>query len=264
VWIDLLALDNGPGIRDLSRAFEDGYSTIGTPGQGLGAMRRLSDACSLYSLPQRGTVFWSRFQTKIIPSSLTYGAVNIAIKGEEVCGDAFLAIPGPSRSLYMVVDGLGHGPNAAEAAEEALLTVQGSADEAPGEIIVRTHDALKKTRGAAMSIAIVEHERKLVTYAGIGNISSAIVTGTLSRSLVSQNGTLGAILPRVHEYTYPIQDSSCLIMYSDGLNSKSSVSGYPGLLGRPPEMIAGMLYRDFSRKRDDATVLVAMLGGDGS
>lgn len=263
IWLDLLALDNGPGIQDASHAFEDGFSTVGTAGQGLGAMRRIADTCSLYSLPQKGTALWARF----FPTSAVdqpYGAINIAMKGETVCGDAFLAIPGISRSLYMVVDGLGHGAYAAEAAAEAVLTVRACANEPPAEIVTRTHDALKKTRGAVMSVAVVEHERKVVNYSGIGNISAAIVNAGTTRNMVSQNGTLGAVLPRVHEYTYPIDDRSLLLLYSDGLSSKCSLSGYPGLQSRPLELMAGVLYRDFGRRRDDATVLLATLRGDGS
>lgn len=261
-WLDLLALDNGPGIRDVSQAVEDGYSTIGTAGEGLGSIQRLSDISSLYSAPQRGTVFWSRFRKSSSQSEPAYGAVNVPIKGETVCGDAYFALPGRSRSLYMVVDGLGHGAHAAEAADEAVSVVTGCVDESATEIITRTHDALKKTRGAAMSVTIVEHERKSVTHAGVGNVSSALVNGATMRNMVSQNGTLGAILPRVHEYTYPLESRSSLVMCSDGLNSKLNLSGYPGLLNRPSQLIAGLLYRDFSRKRDDATVLFASLGGD--
>lgn len=260
-WLDLVALDSGHGIRDVERAFEDGYSTIGTSGQGLGAIKRLSDACSLYSLPQRGTVFWSRFQSSPALPNPSYGVVNVAMKGEMVCGDGFLAIPGASRSLYMVVDGLGHGKYAAEAADEAVTTVTGCATESATEIIIRTHDALKKTRGAAMSVAIVDHERKIATYSGIGNISSVLISGSTTRNMVSQNGTLGAVLPRVQEYTYPIEDRTNLVMHSDGINSRLSLTGYPGLQNRPAQLVAGLLYRDFSRGRDDATVLVAPLGG---
>lgn len=262
VWLDLLALDNGPGIGDISRAFEDGYSSIGTAGQGLGAIQRISDAYSLYSLPQRGTVFWSRFLKNSSQADQSLGTVNIPMKGETECGDAFLALPGASRSLYMVVDGLGHGKYAAEAADEAVFTVRGCAQESPTEIVMRTHDALKKTRGAAMSVAVVEHERRIVSYSGIGNISSLIVNVSTARNMVSQNGTLGAVLPRVREYTYPFDDGSRLLMYSDGVSSKCSLSGYSGLQSRPLELIAGVLYRDFSRRRDDATVLLASLGGD--
>ena len=82
------------------------------------------------------------------------------------------------------------------------------------------------------------------------------------RSMVSQNGTLGAVLPRVQEFTYPIDDRSLLLLYSDGLSSKCSLSGYPGLQSRPLELMAGVLYRDFGRRRDDVTVVLATLGAD--
>ncbi len=259
-YLDLLALDNGPGIQDISRAFEDGYSTIGTAGQGLGAVQRLSDVSSLYSLPDRGTVFWSRFQMGTTAAPSFYGAVSIPIKGEVVCGDGFLALPGKSRSLYMVVDGLGHGAHAAEAAEEAVLTVHANAGERPAEIISRTHDALRKTRGAAMTVAVADHERQILICSGVGNISSAIV-GSAARNMISQNGTLGAVLPRIQEYTFPIDSRSMLLMCSDGVSTKFSVTPYPGLLIRHPQLAAGLLYRDFSRHRDDATVLLTSLRG---
>lgn len=259
--LDLLALDRGPGISNIPQALEDGYSTVGTAGQGLGAIQRLSDDFSLYSLPDHGTVFWSRFREAPPLGQRLYGAVNIPMKGESASGDAFLIVPNKSKSLYMVVDGLGHGGYAAEAAEEAVSTVRAYAEEPLAEIIERTHNALKKTRGAAMTVALVDHDRQILTCAGVGNISSAILGGTAARNMVTQNGTIGVVLPRIHEYSYPIDDRSMLLMCSDGINSKCSVNGYPGLQSRHPQLIAGVLYRDFSRHRDDATVLLASLGG---
>jgi anti-sigma regulatory factor (Ser/Thr protein kinase) len=261
-WLDLLALDAGPGIADMSRALEDGYSTQGTAGQGLGAIQRLSDSSSIYSVPGRGTVTSSRFLLNPELPDPHYGAINLPLKGETTCGDAFVVIPGSGRTLYMMVDGLGHGPSAHEAAEEALEVTRKYANEPAPEILSLAHDALKKTRGAAMSVALVNHDRATLTYAGVGNISAALTKGTLSRSLVSQNGTLGAVLPRaVQEYTYPLEPDSMLVMFSDGLNSKSSLTGYAGIQNRPPALLAGLLYRDFTRGRDDATVLVARLEG---
>jgi hypothetical protein len=263
-YLDLLALDTGSGIYNIPQAFEDGYSTIGTAGQGLGAVQRLSDVSSLYSLPDRGTIFWSRFQTGTAAAPRLHGAVNIPMKGETVCGDGFLALPGKSRSLYMVVDGLGHGTHAAEAAEEAVQTVSVHAGASATEIIAVTHDALKKTRGAAMTVVVVDHERQTVICSGVGNISSVIVSGATARNMVSQNGTLGAVLPRIQEFTYPFDSRSMLLMHSDGVGTKWSLSSYPGLQARHPQLIAGLLYRDFSRHRDDATVLLASLGGEAA
>lgn len=259
--LHLIAIDSGPGIRDLHRALEDGYSTVGTAGQGLGAMTRLADTLSVYSAPQRGTVILGQFLDASSRTPSTHGTVSIPMKGESHCGDSFVILPGPFRSLYMVVDGLGHGPGASEAAREAESVVLHLAHESPAEIMANAHNALKKTRGAAMSIAVVNHQKQVVTYAGVGNISALLVNESSSRSMVSQNGTLGVVLPRVQEYTYPIHPGTTLVMFSDGLTSRCTLNGYPGLRKRPEPLIAGVLYRDFSRRRDDATVLVASLEG---
>lgn len=259
LFLDLIALDSGPGIVDVFRAMEDGFSTIGTPGQGLGAIGRLSDLSSLHSVPQKGTIYWCRFVQKRNAPSMPAGVVSIPVKGETTCGDGYFIQRGEHRSVYMVVDGLGHGPGAAEAAEEALSVIRASAQETATEMVERSHDALKKTRGAAMSVAIADHERHVLTYAGVGNIAAVLSTGAVNRSLISQNGTLGAVLPRVQEYTFPIERNTLLLMFSDGLASKTGLSTYGGIQSRHPALIAGVLYRDFSRKRDDATILVARI-----
>ncbi len=261
-WLDLLALDRGPGIADLPRAMEDGYSTIGTAGQGLGAIERISDFSSVFSMPGRGTVGWSRFTKGQAEFQQGVGVVCVPIRGETVAGDSYLVLNEGGRTIYMMVDGLGHGKGAAEAADEAVRVVGRSAGLPAAEIVSRTHDALKKTRGAAMSVAIVDGERRLLTYAGVGNVTAMLVGAGSSRTLTPQNGTLGAVMPRqTQEYVYPVEGETTLIMFTDGLSSKVGVAGYPGILKRPPALLAGVLYRDFSRKRDDATVMVAPLGG---
>ncbi len=191
-------------------------------------MQRLSDSLSVYSSPDRGTVLSCRFSPRESAGAASIGVLSIPMKGEVECGDAFLALPGTFRSLYMVVDGLGHGPIASEAAREAVKAVRASSQATPAEIMGTTHDALRKTRGAAMSISIVDHERSIVTYAGVGNISASVGNGTATRSMISQNGTLGAVLPRVQEYTYPVEAGALLLMFSDGLTSKCALGGLPG------------------------------------
>ncbi len=262
--LDVLALDAGPGIRDVSRAFEDGVSTGGTAGQGMGAIERLSDSVSLYSVPERGTVVLCRFHPPSPSQNVQVGVINIPMKGELECGDSYLALPGSFRSLYMIVDGLGHGAIASEAANQAVKIVRASSQESLTEIMTVTHNALKATRGAAMSIAIIDHERSIVTHAAVGNISASLGNGIDTRNMIFQNGTLGAALPRVQERTYPFEPGMLLLMFSDGLVSKCSFQGYPGIRHRPPSLIAGLLYRDFSRRRDDATVLVASLASSRS
>jgi anti-sigma regulatory factor (Ser/Thr protein kinase) len=260
-WLDILTVDQGPGIPDVARAFEDGVSTGGTAGQGLGAIKRLSDEVSVYSTAGSGTVVFCRFRLSASAENTPFGVVSIPIHGEVENGDSYLAIPGAARSFYMVVDGLGHGALASHAAAEAVKAVGRYSREGLGEIMTATHSALKATRGAAMSIAVVDHERSVITYAGVGNVSALIGNGNTTRSMVSQNGTVGATLPRVQEYSYPFEPGMLLLMFSDGMTSKCNLSGHPGLLNRPPGLIAGLLYREYKRGRDDATVLVASLGG---
>lgn len=261
-WLDIFALDSGPGIKEVSRAFEDGMSTGGTAGQGLGAVKRIADMVSLYSTNGSGTAVFCRFHLSKLEEDAPIGVVSIPLRGEIASGDSYVALPGRRRSLYMVVDGLGHGLVAAEAAREAVKAVQASAQENLTEIMSATHNALKSTRGAAMSIASVDHERLLITYAGVGNVSGMAGKNAISRSMISRNGTLGVMLPRIQEYTYPFEAGMTLLMFSDGLNSRCGLGGYPGIFNRPPALIAGLLYRDFTRRRDDATALVVALNGD--
>lgn len=264
VWLDILALDRGPGIRDVSRAFEDGVSTAGSAGQGLGAVERLSDTVSLYSVPGAGTVVFCRFGLAAASKDVPVGVVSIPLRGEVQSGDSYLILPGVRRSLVMLVDGLGHGPVAAEAAGEAVKAVRSASKETLNEIMAFTHNALKATRGAAMSVVFVDHERSVATYAGVGNISATIGNGVMTRNMVSRNGTLGAVLPRIQEYSYPFDPGMMLLMFSDGLNSRCSFNGHPGILNRPPALVAGLLYRDFKRGRDDATAILASLKSERS
>jgi len=254
------ALDRGPGIRDISAALSDGYSTSGTSGNGLGAVRRLATRFDLYSVPKHGTCVFAEFwpQGKL-PDGDTFllGVVSQAIRGEVVCGDGWGTKPGADRSFFMVVDGLGHGTYAAEAAREAERVLAES-DSTSAETILRDcHDALKKTRGAAGAIAAISKEKGTVVFSGVGNISGAIVDGEHRRGMASHNGTLGHQLHKVQEFTVPWNPESILVMHSDGLGTKWDLNKYPGLAKKHPSIIAAVLYRDFERERDDVTVLAA-------
>ncbi len=108
-----------------------------------------------------------------------------------------------------------------------------------------------------MAVASLHFESRLVSFAGVGNIGSSIVTPETSRGLASHNGTVGHQLHRIQEFTFPWNTDSILVMYSDGLKSSWDLKAYPGIWSKHPGLIAGLLYRDFTRERDDVTVLVA-------
>jgi hypothetical protein len=157
----------------------------------------------------------------------------------------------------MLVDGLGHGILAAEAAREAERVLAHSHSASATDILRDMHDALKKTRGAAAAIAEISPQKRTLTFAGIGNISAVVIEGQTRRGIASHNGTLGHQLHKIQEFTVPWTQSSLLIMHSDGLGSKWDLNHYPGLASKHPSMIAAVLYRDFQRERDDVTVMAA-------
>jgi anti-sigma regulatory factor (Ser/Thr protein kinase) len=258
----IMGIDKGPGISDISRALSDGHSTAGSMGTGLGAIRRISDRFEIYSVPGSGTVVAAEFWQKKAPRTLSNPLLEIAvvsepISGEEECGDGWSLRTTVDTVLLMVVDGLGHGILASEAAREAEKIFAGTRETSPAAILNDTHDALRKTRGAAEAIARIELEKRLLSFAGIGNISASIVSPVGSRSMASHNGTLGMNIERVQEFTCPWNDDSVLVMHSDGLATRWDLGRYPGLWIKPPSLIAAVLHRDFSRQRDDVTVLVA-------
>ena len=158
-----------------------------------------------------------------------------------------------------MADGLGHGPMAAEAADEAIRIFHQLPHYAPDHILSEIHGALGKTRGAAVSVLEILADRGVLNYAGTGNIVASICSGAKSRSLVSMNGTVGHSMGRIQQFSYPWETGSALVMHSDGLATRWNVEQYPGLLSRHPALVAGVLFRDFCRKRDDATILVTRI-----
>lgn len=262
--IDMLALDKGGGIASVSTAMTDGFSTAGTPGNGLGAISRLAGIFQLYTAPGSGTALFARVMRSagdLEEGEQTYSvsAISVPVAGEIVCGDAWSADYSPGRTVYIVADGLGHGPVAAEAANEAIRVFHQVAAYSPERILSELHGPLAKTRGAAISVAEILHEKQVLNYAGAGNIVAAICVQSKTRSLVSMNGTVGHTLGRLQQFSYPWEPESTLVMHSDGLATRWNVEQYPGLISRHPALLAGVLFRDFCRRRDDATILVSRL-----
>jgi anti-sigma regulatory factor (Ser/Thr protein kinase) len=267
-WLDILGLDKGPGMNNIGQCLQNGHSTAGSPGTGLGAISRLSTVFDVFSVRDRGTVLLSRFAGEKgghkRPKSpvLEMGAVCVPIKGEDAPGDGWAVGESNERTLLMVVDGLGHGALASEAAREAERIFREHLSLGSKEMVEHIHAALKKTRGAVVAVAEVLHRENVVKYTGVGNISALLHSAERSRNMVSMNGTIGGEVRKIQEYSYPWAPCEngrhpLLIMNSDGLATLSGLDRYPGLENRHPALVAGILYRDFTRGRDDAVVLVA-------
>jgi len=256
--MEVIAIDKGKGMADVSKCLSDGYSTVGTAGTGLGAIRRMSSVFDIYSRPGLGTALVSRIQNGASDRKIMDVGVICRPKiGEQLCGDAW-ATKQMGESFWVVAaDGLGHGPEAHEAALEAVrIFRETSGYKSTTDAIEAMHGALRKTRGAAVAVAQIDRLAGQVRFAGVGNIAGTILAVGSWKSMMSHNGILGHEIRRIQEFSHPWTPGSKLVMNSDGL-STWNVDRYPGLLSRHPAVIAGVLYRDHWRQRDDVTVFVA-------
>jgi anti-sigma regulatory factor (Ser/Thr protein kinase) len=260
--LEVLALDRGPGMANVAECLRDGYSTTGGPGTGLGAIARLSALFDIHSIPGAGTALlarlWSRpLPRHLQPHPLEIGAVCLPQPGQEVGGDGWAVDQRPGRGLILVADGLGHGSDAAQASGEAVTVFRKNPHLAPAAMIEAVHAALRHTRGAAVAVAEVDVLHQVVRFAGVGNIAGVILSPAGSRHMVSHHGTAGHEVRKIQEFTYPWPEGALLVIHSDGLATHWDLDRYPGLASRHPSLIAGVLYRDYSRRRDDVTVVVA-------
>lgn len=258
--IELLALDRGPGMANVSRSMEDGYSTAGSPGNGLGAAKRLSDRFAVYTRPDAGAVLMARLsRTEPAARPATpraeIGAINVPYPGETLSGDVW-TYSNRRGDTVLVADGLGHGEEAAAAAEVARTTFAAHENVDIVSLAASIHRALAPTRGAAIGIVRVDRAASLVRYVGVGNIGAAFLTNDKLRRMVNRNGTAGHLSPRISEFTYPFLDDLVLILHSDGLSARWELDAYPGLAREHASLIAGVLFRDHRRQRDDATIVV--------
>lgn len=260
IGIEILSVDSGPGMANVSAFLRDGFSTAGTSGHGLGAVRRMADEFDIHSIAGSGTTIMARVLTvaakAAAPRQIADGVVCRPITGETACGDAWIVYVDGDRTTMVVVDGLGHGVDAAAAADAAITSVGLTRGRTPAEILQAAHGALRATRGAAMSVATLDPAARQVRFAGVGNVAGVVMShDTSTRAFISSPGIVGHQMPRVHELTYDWPRGATVALCSDGLTARWHLDRYPDLGAHHPSIIAGTLARDYTRGRDDMTVL---------
>ena len=259
--VELLALDKGPGMANVQACLADGYSSAGTPGHGLGAVVRQSSLVDIASWPGVGTGVLARVtadksRSEKLSLNAGWGAVSIPKPGESVCGDAWSVANEAVGRTLLLADGLGHGPDAAEAAVEAVRLFHRFGGHQVPTLLDYVHGGLRSTRGAAVSIARFDATAHKIIFSGIGNVAGVLASNGRLRRMVSMAGTAGHVARKIQAFDYPFT-SGLLILHSDGLQTSWTLDRYSGLESCHPTLIAGVLYRDLTRGRDDATVLVA-------
>ena len=188
--MDVLALDKGPGMGDVERCFQDGYSTAGSAGTGLGAIQRLSTECDVYTVPARARRCWRGCRRTAATadhraSAFEIGGVCVPQRGETLCGDGFVVEQADGECRVLVADGLGHGPAAADCADAAVGAFRegretSSPDRTDAGGARRAADDARARRWRSASSTLARRELR---YAGVGNISGLDVAERRGRGI---------------------------------------------------------------------------------
>lgn len=188
---------------------------------------------------------------------MQFGIVNRALKDQTACGNAYFIKEFEKKVFIAVIDGLGHGDDAAHAAKTAVEYINSNYKKSLTEILNGCHKELEKTRGAAIGIALIDQEHSTLRYAGVGNIEVRVKSRTTIRP-VSVNGIVGYNLRKVREEEFPYSPGDIIILHTDGISGKFDLNLYPPeFLGQAPQKIAEKIAAEFGRERDDLTIVVA-------
>lgn len=259
VGVEIVSIDSAPGMADLAAMYEDGRSTTGTLGIGLGAVARLADRMDGYSTPGRGSILTTQLWREGVPPPAWADGLTRPLTGETVSGDCHAVRTVGGRHQVMVCDGLGHGPLAAAASQAALHLFHTAPDGPPAVVVERLHRGMSHTRGAAVTVAELDAAAGVVRTCGLGNVTATVLTGDTRRSTVSMPGIAGHGKAVIREFEYPFGPDSLLVMHSDGVSDKWRLDADPGLVTRPPLLIAAAVLREAGVRRDDACVLAARI-----
>lgn len=274
--VQISSLDHGPGIGNVPTALQDGYTTaVSSLGAGLGACLRLADEFSLHSRPGQGTVAVARIGPPGTPQApggrpgagggARAGGINIPLAHAEHSGDAFAWTRSGPRVTLMLADGLGHGAGAAEASTAAVEALRRNAGLPPAEILRRLNDALRPTRGAAVSVGQVDEDTGRLSFAGVGNVGARLRADGEWRHLPTHPGIVGAHFPvSVPVHQAPWRTDSLLVLHSDGLPGRWTPPDDPDVLACEPPVLAAVVLRNAgsaaSPLRDDTSVAVLSPG----
>lgn len=260
--IEIISIDNGRGMADVSRMVADGVSTKNTLGHGLGSMKRLSNVFQVYSQKDWGTIILTRLFNEELPrfkkaSAKEVRSVVLPKPGEEVCGDGFFYTITSDYVKLFLGDGLGHGPEAAHAVQAAGKIFLNDTGNDAVEILREINAGVKKTRGLVGTVAIFDLGKKEWQICGVGNISTKVTSPSNVRNLLPYNGIIGLNVPKtLNSQAISHEKGQQIIMCSDGLKSKWDTVLYPAIQRYDVSILAAALVKDFARNTDDMSVVV--------
>ncbi|MGE3807993.1 MAG: ATP-binding protein [Gemmataceae bacterium] len=259
--IEIESVDRGPGIPAIDWALQDGVSTAGSLGYGLGTVNRLMDRLDISSEPEQGTRIvcqkWVRTQeASATPCPLEFGVASRAHPQMDVNGDAFVLTRWEDNALVGVIDGLGHGPLALRAAQAARRFVETHCDQPLEEIFRGVEHECKATRGVVMALSRFDWIAGTMSFASIGNIEARLLGYQEPENFVVRRGVLGSGAPKPKVSTHRWQRQCLLVLHSDGISSHWQREDVTDFTGQSASDLAAILLRRFAKLDDDATVLV--------
>ncbi|GAA4206094.1 serine/threonine protein kinase [Pedobacter jeongneungensis] len=258
-YVELISIDSGPGMQNPSRMMMDGISTSNTLGAGLGSIKRLSDTFDIYSLAGWGTILLSRIYIGELPArtGLTVRPIVVSKPGEKVSGDGFLLKTNGLDLKLMLGDGLGHGPEANKAVNEAAAAFRVFPDSSPVETLRFIHSSIRKTRGMVANVTHYNSEKREWSSSGIGNIAAKWIGPSASKNHMSYNGIVGHNIPTtMNDQIYSTAEYNQLVLCSDGIKTRWEITKYPGILKHDPSILAACIYKDHARRTDDMSVII--------
>ena len=194
------------------------------------------------------------------PPFLEWGVAAQALPGQATCGDRHVMQVFPNGALVAVIDGLGHGEEAATAAEIAVATLLGHAHESVIALLNRCHEQLRASRGVVMSMASFNAVEGTLTWSGVGNVEGMLRragTNVSDESLLLRGGIVGIQLPPLSASIIPVMPGDTLIFVTDGIT--------PDFADKlnfrdPPQELADRILAQHGKGTDDALVLIARYG----
>lgn len=258
--IELIAVDSGPGINDLKGMMQDGMSTKNTLGQGLGAIKRLSNHYQVYTQKGWGTLLLSRIFNEALPQARKRETIEVRSlllpkPGEVECGDGFYVKQTKEHLKLFLGDGLGHGKEAALAVKKAIEAFKTCPEDSPVENLRFINQSVKKTRGLVATIAIFNLKERTWKLCGVGNIATKIHSATTYKAHNPYNGIVGMNMPNtMKDQEIDYEPNQCMVLCSDGVKSKWDIMKFPGILRHDLSLLNAALFKDFSRNTDDLSI----------
>jgi len=272
--IQVIAKDSGPGIRDVESALAEGFSTSGTLGLGLSAVRRIMSSLRIHTQVGEGTTViaakWldptpgkpQRSITRIVaaapeqPLPIEHASLNRPYPGQRVSGDLTLVREVGTSLLFGVIDVSGHGPGAHGLARELGATLMAAASPLDLEALLRAlHAHCQGTRGAAAGLAVLNRASRQLTFAGVGNVHIRVI-GRKNWHGVSRDGILGERMRNVLPQSMLLEPGNLVVVASDGCSESAKTRVLIPDTPLSAVQIAEKLITDTAKSTDDAACVV--------